>query len=188
MNKQPERTAMTRQDFINAFLELSNYKSIDKITVAELAKKAGYNRSTFYQYFTDINHLLSSIEHDMLLYIKETILHQIGKEHPIELFITLFTQVNDEKRDILKLLLDNSIGHPFPAKLKETLIPAFAIQMHLPPEDEHAIILLDFYLSGIIAVLSRWITSETPMPPEKYALIIRGIVEGIQKSELLPLL
>ena len=41
MNKQPERTAMTRQDFINAFLELSNYKSIDKITVAELAKKAG---------------------------------------------------------------------------------------------------------------------------------------------------
>ena len=40
MNKQPERTTATRNDFIDAFLELSNHKSIDKITVSELSKKA----------------------------------------------------------------------------------------------------------------------------------------------------
>ena len=188
MNKQPERTTATRNDFIDAFLELSNHKSIDKITVSELSKKAGYNRSTFYQYFTDTSHLLSYIEDDMLRYIKDTILQQIGKEHPTERFIALFTQISAEKRTLLKFLLDNNAGHHFPAKLKETLIPAFAMQMHLSLENEHAIFLLDFYLSGIIAVLSRWITSETPMLPNEYAIIMREIVEGMQKSDLFPML
>lgn len=187
MKKQPERTAMTRSILIGTFLELSNQKPVDKITVSEISNRAGYNRSTFYQYFNDTYHLLSCIEDDLLTYIKDTVVTQIGKVHPEQFFIDGFIRIYEEKRDILKLLLGGS-NNKFPVKLKDALIPLFASQMHMPADDEQTIYKLDFYLSGIIAILSRWVTSETSMAPAKYALLMRQIVEGMRKSEIFPLL
>ena len=187
MKKQPERTAMTRSILIDTFLELSNQMPLDKITVAEISRKSGFNRSTFYQYFNDTQHLLSCLEDDLLLYIKTRIISQIGEAHPEHLFVDLFIKINAEKRSTLKLLLGSSSNNSFPAKLKESLIPLFAAQMKIPADDSQTAYKLDFYLSGIISIISRWITSETPMPPEEYALLVKQIVEGMRKSELFPI-
>ena len=187
MKKQPEHTAMTRATLIDAFLELSTQKAIDKITISELSNKAGYNRCTFYQYFNDIHHLLSCIEDDLLLYIKQNIVSQIGKTHPEHIFIALFMDINTKKRETLRLLLGNRTTGSFPTKLKESLIPLFAAQMHLSTDEPETVYKLDFYLSGIIAILSRWVASETPLPPEEYARLMKQIVEGMRKSELFPL-
>ena len=183
MKKQYERTALTRSTIINTFLELSRYKSADKITVSEISHKAGYNRSTFYQYFDDTHHLISCIEDDLMNYIKDTIVSRICKANPEQFFIDVFIKVYEEKRDILKLLFrgtDNS----FPAKLKEFLIPLFAQQLQMPQNEEQTVYKLDFYLSGIIAVISRWVSSETAMSPKEYALLMQQIVEGMRKSQL----
>lgn len=187
MKKQPERTEMTRKILVDAFLRLSENKPVDKITVSEICNKAGYNRSTFYQYFNDTRHLLSCIEDDLLLYIKNRIISQIGETHPEHLFVDLFIKINAEKSSTLKLLLGKSINNSFPVKLKESLIPLFAAQMKMPANDSQTVYKLDFYLSGIISIISRWITSESPMPPEEYALLVKQIVEGMRKSELFPI-
>ena len=187
MKKQPERTALTRGTLINAFIKLSEKKPVNKISVSEICNVAGYNRSTFYQYFNDTHHLLSCIEDDLLLYIKDNVISQIGESHPEHLFIDIFVKVNSEIISVLKLLLDKKLNNGFPAKLKESLIPLFAAQMKLPIDDEQTIYKLDFYLSGTISVLSRWVTSDDPMPPEKYALLVKQIVDGMHKSELFPI-
>ena len=62
MKKQPERTAATRSAFVDAFISISESRPIEKITIQEIADKAGYNRTTFYQYFEDTFHLLSYME------------------------------------------------------------------------------------------------------------------------------
>ena len=187
MKKQPERTAMTRNVLIDTFLEISEEKPIDKITVSELAGKAGYNRSTFYQYFNDTYHILSYIEDELLIYIKDTVISQIGKVHSERFFIDMFIKINEEKGKILKLLFSDGNSN-FHRKLKEALIPLFATQMNLPVNDKQTVYKLDFYLSGIISILSRWVTSETPMATEEYAVLMREIVEGMRKSELFPVL
>ena len=187
MKKQYERTELTRSTIINTFLELSRHKPIDKITVSEISSKAGYNRSTFYQYFDDTHHLISHIEDDLMNYIKETVVSRIGRANPEQFFVDTFIIIYEEKRDILKLLLKGTDSR-FPAKLKEFLIPLFAQQLQMPQNEEQTVYKLDFYLSGIIAVISRWISSETPMSPPKYALLIQQIVEGMRKSELFPVL
>lgn len=187
MKKQPERTALTRGTLINTFIKLSEKKPANKISVSEICNMAGYNRSTFYQYFNDTHHLLSCIEDDFLLYIKDNVISQIGESHPEHLFIDIFVKVNSEMINVLKLLLDKSLNNGFPAKLKESLIPLFAAQMKLPIDDEQTIYKLDFYLAGTISVLSRWVTSDNPMPPEQYALLVKQIVEGMHKSELFPI-
>jgi len=185
MKKQPERTAITRSILIDTFFELSKQKPLDKITVSEICSRAGFNRSTFYQYFNDSHHMLSCIGDDMLLYIKDTVVNQIGKVRPEKLFVDEFIKIHEDKRYILKLLLGERLNI-FPLKLKESLIPLFAEQMHMSMADEQTIYMLDFYLSGIISVVSRWVTSDEPMPPENYALLIRQIVEGMSKSGLFP--
>lgn len=184
MKKQPERTEMTRRILVDTFIRLSENKPADKITVSEICNKAGYNRSTFYQYFNDTFHLLSYIEDDFLNYIENTVVAQIGNIRPEQFFIDSFIQINADKKDILKLLFGKNSS--FHAKLKRTLIPLFAKRMCMPAEDPETVYKLDFYLSGIISIFSRWVTSETPMAVEEYALLMKQIVEGMQKSELLP--
>ena len=79
MKKQPERTAATRSAFVDAFISISESRPIEKITIQEIADKAGYNRTTFYQYFEDTFHLLSYMEDYIISCIQESIVTRIGK-------------------------------------------------------------------------------------------------------------
>ena len=62
MNKQPLRTAQTRDNFIDAFWDIMRNEGMRGVTVSKIVKKAGYNRSTFYAYFTDIYDLIDQAE------------------------------------------------------------------------------------------------------------------------------
>lgn len=44
----------TEQEFITAFWKLYDILPIEKISIQRLCRTAGYNRSTFYNHFTDI--------------------------------------------------------------------------------------------------------------------------------------
>lgn len=59
--------------FRTAFFSLLETKPIGKITVLELSEKAGYARSTFYQYFNDVLELDEIIRTDILYRLKEQI-------------------------------------------------------------------------------------------------------------------
>ena len=63
MNKQPEVTEQTRKNLIAACFVL--IKEQGKATVNEITKAAGYNRCTFYRYFTDTRQLLDSVEDEI---------------------------------------------------------------------------------------------------------------------------
>ena len=54
MNKQPKVTEQTKKNIVQAFWKLFKEKSIEQITVKEISAIAGYNRSTFYVYFTSV--------------------------------------------------------------------------------------------------------------------------------------
>ena len=54
MKKQPQQTAQTRKKLMDSFWKLYCDDGIDRVTVGAVAKDAGYNRGTFYEYFTDV--------------------------------------------------------------------------------------------------------------------------------------
>ncbi len=72
MNKQPEVTAKTRERFMEAFWELYKDSPVEKIRIDALARKAGYNRTTFYEYFEDIYDLLHQAEDELIGAFKAT--------------------------------------------------------------------------------------------------------------------
>lgn len=66
MRKMPEITEKTKNNIISAFCKLYQEKPIEKIYVKDVIEMAGYNRSTFYQYFNDIYALLDYVEKDVI--------------------------------------------------------------------------------------------------------------------------
>lgn len=66
MKKNPEQTAATREKLKNAFWDIYSEKPLTAITVSEVAKRAGFNRSTFYTYYKDIYEILEQTENEIL--------------------------------------------------------------------------------------------------------------------------
>lgn len=73
MNKQPAKTDQTRENFIDAFWDIMRKEGMRGVSVSKIVKKAGYNRSTFYVYFTDVYDLIEQAEQVILDTIKEEI-------------------------------------------------------------------------------------------------------------------
>ena len=68
--KHREMREFTRQAIMDAFWALYRERPIEKISVKEVCDRAGYNRSTFYEYFTDTYSVLEAIEEDLLDYAR----------------------------------------------------------------------------------------------------------------------
>ncbi len=60
------RAERTKNNIINAFIELRSKKEIEKITVKELANLSCINKATFYRHFEDIYVLSEYIENDLI--------------------------------------------------------------------------------------------------------------------------
>ena len=73
MGKHVEQTSLTRQSIIDSFWKLAESGGIQKISVSSIAKTAGINRSTFYEYYTDIDDLTDSLESAIIGELKELI-------------------------------------------------------------------------------------------------------------------
>src|SRR5699024_10553656 len=57
---------VTRNNLIEAFWDIYKIKPLSKITVKEITDKAGYNRGTFYTYFSDINEILTLLKEGLI--------------------------------------------------------------------------------------------------------------------------
>ncbi|MDR0433571.1 MAG: TetR/AcrR family transcriptional regulator [Gracilibacteraceae bacterium] len=67
---QKKRTA-TETALTDAFIEIYFEKDLDKITVVDIVRRAGCNRSTFYAYFRDARDVLDKSEDRMVSSISE---------------------------------------------------------------------------------------------------------------------
>ncbi|MDO4552203.1 MAG: TetR/AcrR family transcriptional regulator [Bacillota bacterium] len=176
MRKQPEITAATRNAFVDAFCALYEDRKSEKITVQEIADKAGYNRSTFYQYFRDIYGILDFIEEDTLSYVKKNITTVIRHIDFEEEFILAFTQRYQEKDKYVKLLLSSRNISKFSVRLKAEMFPVLTEIFQLPEDDPKVTYILDFYLSSVFAVISRWFNNGRDIPAPELAGLLRDML------------
>lgn len=183
MKKQPEITAQTRQNIIDAFWSLYCEKRIEKITVKEITQKAGYNRGTFYEYFTDVYDVLEQIEESLIPSLNELPPIYMPNENmgmPIDMFMALYEQ-NSKYYSVL--LGDN--GDPsFASKLKNSTKPVIRKEFHekynIDPVEFDFI--LEFVLSAMIGIMSYWFSQDKIMPAEDLISLMYDLMEnGVMK-------
>ncbi|GMA65072.1 TetR/AcrR family transcriptional regulator [Alicyclobacillus fastidiosus] len=101
--KEDPRYLRTRQMLCNSFIDLIElHQDYDKITVRDIVKHAGINRSTFYLHFKDKDDLFAEMKNEVILELSKSLYH------PTYDFDLALQEFNDHAKPIVTLV---SLSH-----------------------------------------------------------------------------
>lgn len=66
MPSRSQHAGRTHQAIVQVFLDAATERGVDGTSVSEVMRRAGLNRGTFYEYFSDINDLIVQVEDELL--------------------------------------------------------------------------------------------------------------------------
>ena len=155
MKKQPERTAQTKAYLTTAFWELYKEKPITKITIKDVTDRAGYYRSTFYFYFSDVYDILEQIE-DGILRDWETMVSEIYEQGKNEMMLEMITAFYGHNGEYMSILLSPKGDPAFIQKIKDAMRPKMFSQLSLPDNDVKGSMIFEFVVSAMLAFITEW--------------------------------
>lgn len=172
MQKQLQITEKTRQKFVEVFCELYSQKPIEKISIQEIANKSGYNRSTFYQYFTDIYELLDAVENDLLNDMKKELAKKELSMHTIQ--DTLYCMDNREHLLVLNALLGDYGSARFLKRLKKE-ITLNQLELNVPKNHSLTPYFIEFYLTTSLSLFRLWIQRQQDLSSEEFFKLVENL-------------
>lgn len=181
MRKQPQITERTRQLFIEAFWILYRESSVGQIKIGELSAKAGYNRSTFYEYFTDIYDLLHQAEDVLIDEFKQSAVEKfpngilnLDSESIIRVLVEIFDLLGDK----LFLIIGENGDPSFQDKLR-TQVKPFLQQMSGKNLGKYSDYVSTFSFSGAMGLLKFWHENRKDITEEEViSLLVSLITKG----------
>lgn len=185
MKKKPEITERTRQNLVDAFWTLYTTQRIDRITVREITNLAGYNRSTFYEYFRDVHDVLEYIENQLLPTLEE-LPPLIEKDQQSQALINSVLDLYRSKFKYYGVLLGENGDPAFQRRLKDNLKLTVmqAITSAVEVDKVEIDLLLEFVLSGIIGILIYWFHSKPNISEDRLIEIMYDIMQADLTSKL----
>jgi AcrR family transcriptional regulator len=194
MKKQPELTALTRENLTEAFWQIyCCEKRIEKITVKEITAKAGYNRSTFYEYFTDVYDVLEQIENSLLPGLQDLPPLMLANSTATSLPIDTFIRMYEKNWKYYAVLLGDNGDSSFQSKIKNSVKEMIKKKLVLQGiiDNYELDFTLEYMLSGMIGVLSYWFRLETIPPRDKllelmYKLMHNGVMQKFTAKGISP--
>ena len=195
MNKNESKYFNTAVKMDKALLKLLEKKDFEYISIKEICKEAGVNRSTFYLHYENTNDLLKEtsdyIIDNFLSYFsvkrsKIVIDYQNSKLEDL-LFITpeylnpYLTYVKENQR-IFKTCLKHLNSLNFNTMYNDMFQGIFSpllARFNLPEKERKYV--LKFYLAGITAVVTEWLNNRCEDSIEDISKIIIQCVAGQAK-------
>lgn len=190
MNKSESKYFNTAIKMDISFLELLEEKDFEYITVKEICKKAGVNRSTFYLHYETVADLLSeSVEYinkHFLDYMKINSIDFASKLHyyPLEelnlitpQYLTPYLSYIKEHKSIFRTTVKNAgvlnLDKSYSAMFKYIITPIMD-RFKIPQERRNYI--MSFYISGLMAIISEWLKDDCKDSIEEVIKIIEDCV------------
>lgn len=160
MTKISKQTELTQKNLQEAFWTIYSKQNIDKVTVKDICNLAGYNRSTFYQYYIDVYDMLHKSESQILDEIYEFVIHlveQANNMNTSQVIQTIF-ELFVQNSKFMSVLFGSHGDIEFNHKVVETLKPLwikyfFNSANHTPAEVD---LLMEFYISGLLSMYQKW--------------------------------
>ncbi|WP_086428869.1 TetR/AcrR family transcriptional regulator [Staphylococcus cornubiensis] len=164
-----------RQHIIATMLELLKEKQFNAITIQMICDLAEINRSTFYRYFED--------KYDLLYYVSLEISNRVDNYAHSKTqgpFFYNMLKFMDENKKLFKNIVttDNRVDiFGDLVKLVSRMMQDDA-QQNVENNDpiirqirkaQHPVVISDFYSSGLIEVLKRWLENDYPIDVEEMA-------------------
>jgi len=175
--KNNQRAKDTRQRIENIFISILKNVKLHKISVQEICRQSGINRSTFYSHYTDVYDLMDKIETNMSrnickFFTDEETGHY--KTLSAECFVGLFQFIKDNSEFYHAYLSSNGgknmISVPISESDRKRFEPTFQASGILSDiEMEYH---LNFFKAGLNAIIRLWLDTNCHETPKELVDII----------------
>lgn len=169
------RARVTQALIRKAFTDLMRQKPLESITISELCKYAGINRSTFYNHYTDLYDLRSHIEDQLKKEFYDALMPLLSDDTldqmPVKITAKLFECIR-ENADICQVIMgrygDDQLLGEFVQFGRQFVMRSYRAYFGdaSPRQIEY---FYTYISSGIIGLLRKWLSEELTIPPEEIA-------------------
>ena len=195
MNKSESKYFNTATKMDLALISLLKKKSFEYITVSEICKTAGVNRSTFYLHYETIDDLLKEavryLLDDFLAYFTvdaKTAVQNLN-ECPCDELIFIcdkyltpyLTYIKDHKEVFKIALMQNKIlgFEDVYKRMFENIFNPILSKFHYPKENRQYVMM--YYLNGIYAIVGEWLKNGCDKSIKEISEIIYVCIYGFEK-------
>ena len=167
MAKAEYRSALRSKILItNALVELLDEKTLDKITVTDIVKKADINRGTFYAHYENVSDVVTSIFESAFNIIKNSI-HDIQDDANFDPERMLYELQQAMEKDFAfyQKIFASDINMKVYEEISKVLISYVYDHESEISKVSHAdfIFYTSFYSGGIIKLYRDWFIGDLPM-------------------------
>src|SRR5215831_17848310 len=174
LNTRDPRTIRTREEFRDALLRLLKSKSLEQISIRDIAAEAGTSYVTFFRHHPTKEALLHDIAADLVRRLADLMLPALDASDTLSASIALCAYV-DEHRKLWSTLLTGGAA----AVLREELLK-HATEVAETRKDPNSWVpselAVALNVSSTIEVLTWWLRQRPPLPIEDVARLLERVV------------
>ncbi len=163
--KNNKRRQASREQLEGAFIQMLQEREITQITVSDICKQTGLNRSTFYANYVDIydlaDHIRRRLEGELQQLYGQDIFNKIGTDYlrlfrhirENQLFYITYFKLGYDSRHVVDLGLLTRESKVFPED---------QIEYHI-----------EFHKAGLNAIIKKWLAAGCDKTPEAMVKILQ---------------
>ena len=180
-----KRNTPTKQQVRRAFIEIVNEKGLERLSMSDIARRAGINRGTLYLHYTNKYDLLRGLEDEALDRLAGILFAPLpeggvsapGDLVPDDAILEALRYVRDEQ-DFFKVLVSPGGDTEFVERIKEMIgrsifdeIRQSGLRQASDPDipDEYV---REIVLGGVRAAIRRWLETGAQEPARLIARLI----------------
>ena len=181
--KAEYRNAIRSKKLIrNAFIELLQTKTLDRITVTNIVERAELNRGTFYAHYTDINMLIQSIEDEIaqsLYDLLSDVENPYLLKDPLSMFLKI-SQYLEQNKELIIVLMGSQSTNLFIVQLPELIAKHLASSEDIDEEVRSSVSFKErcyFYAGGAGSLYMAWFRGTVSGSLEDVAYRLADIIK-----------
>lgn len=167
-----------------AFTELLKEKPLDKITVADIVRRADINRGTFYAHYSDVRAVIGQIEDEIIAKMLEIADNAGYKDFctdPLPALLRV-SKTLEENADFYRTLVNSNGSGLFMMRLMDVYVEHMMSDASIPEEVKTSpsfIAMVQYYAGGVINTYAAWFRDKIPLTLDEISLMLSlGIKEG----------
>jgi len=157
---------------------------IEKISITEICRKAGYNRTTFYKYYKDPYSVLNSIETLIINEFEEGISNSnILLDNNLQI-IEIISSLYISNGEYLGVLLSERGDPRFTIMVKDKMRKLIDNQFELDKNDPKSDYIMEFIMSSILGTLTSWYNNGMDLTAIELVVLLRSMLTKGIKSPI----
>lgn len=173
------RVRKTKMQLLNALTNLMQEKSINEITVREVADVADINRGTFYLHYKDVYDMVEQLERELFEQVCE-----VFSKHPVEelsisplpMLIDVY-QFHANNAPLFKVLFGKNGSEAFTSRMDGMVKErALTMCMEKNKDDKNFEYFYSFISSGFLNLISNWLETGMKESPEQMAILTEKMI------------